>query len=53
MLKGAILPFFKTGVVPVPHEETLEIFAIMDAAEKSHAEKGREVALAEITGSKW
>ena len=52
MLKGAILPFFKTGVVPVPHEETLEIFAIMDAAAKSHAENGREVMLAEITGAK-
>ena len=50
MLKGAILPFFKTGVVPVPHEETLEIFAIMDAAAKSHAESGREVAIVEITG---
>ena len=50
MLKGAILPFFKTGIVPVPHEETLEIFAIMDAAAKSHAEGGREVSLTEITG---
>ena len=50
MLENAILPFFRTGVVPVPHEETLEIFAIMDAAAKSHAEGGREVALTEITG---
>lgn len=48
LLKGTILPFFKTGVVPVPHEETLEIFAIMDAAAKSQAEGGREVAVSEI-----
>ena len=50
LLRDAILPFFRTGAVPVPHEETLEIFAIMDAAAKSHAEGGREVRLAEITG---
>ena len=41
-----------TGVVPVPHEETLEMFAIMDAAAKSHAEGGREVKLSEITGGR-
>ena len=52
MLKAAILPFFKTGIMPVPHEETLELFAIMEAAAKSHAEGGREVALSEITGVK-
>ena len=50
MLKAAILPFFKTGVAPVPHKETLEIFAIMDAAAKSHAEGGREVLVTEVTG---
>lgn len=52
MLENAILPFFRTGVVPVSHEETLEIFAIMEAAAKSHAEDGREVALTEITGTR-
>ena len=52
MLKNAILPFFRTGAVPVPHEETLEMFAIMDAAAKSHAEGGREVQLSEITGGR-
>lgn len=50
MLKNAIIPFFRTGVVPVEPEETLELFAIMDAAAKSHAEGGREVKIAEITG---
>lgn len=38
-----ILEFFRTGVVPVPNEETLEIFAIMDAAEKSLGAAGAEV----------
>ena len=51
MLQHAIIPFFRTGVMPVDPEETLEIFAIMDAAAKSHAEGGREVRLTEITGS--
>ena len=41
---------WKDGRVAVPREETLEIFAIMDAAAKSHAEGGREVRLSEITG---
>ena len=45
MLKDAVLPFFRTGVVPVPHEETLEIFAIMEAAAESYAEGGRETAV--------
>ena len=49
MLRDAILPFFRSGIVPVPHEETLEIFAIMDAAARSHDDGGREVALREIT----
>jgi len=44
-----ICAFFRTGEVPVPNEETLEIFAVMDAAAKSHDEGGREVALTEIT----
>lgn len=31
-LMKAILDFFVTGEVPVPHEEVLEILAIIDAA---------------------
>ena len=38
-----ILEFFRTGVVPVSNEETLEIFAIMDAAETSYNLNGVEV----------
>jgi hypothetical protein len=35
--------FFQTGVVPVPNEVTLEMFAFMDAAQKSKEQGGRPV----------
>ena len=40
-----IMKFFQTGQPPVPNEETLEIFAFMDAAQRSKAEGGRPVKL--------
>ena len=40
-----IVKFFQTGQPPVPNEETLEIFAFMDAAQKSKEQGGRPVAL--------
>jgi len=40
-----IVEFFRTGVPPVPHEETLEIFAFMDAAQRSKQAGGRPMAL--------
>ena len=40
-----IVRFFQTGVVPVPVEESLEIFAFMDAALRSKQAGGRPVAL--------
>ena len=40
-----IVKFFATGHPPVPNEETLEIFAFMDAAQKSKEQHGRAVAL--------
>ncbi|HOQ45445.1 MAG TPA: Gfo/Idh/MocA family oxidoreductase [Bryobacteraceae bacterium] len=40
-----IAEFFQTGVPPVPNEETLEIFAFMDAAQRSKAAGGRPVPL--------
>jgi len=40
-----IITFFKTGDVPVPNEETLELFAVMDAAERSYRLCGAEVRL--------
>lgn len=42
-----IVKFFKTGVVPFPPEETLEIFALMEAAEMSAKRGGAPVTLAE------
>jgi len=40
-----IVKFFQTGVVPVPNEETIEIFAFMDAAERSKAGGGAPMKL--------
>lgn len=47
-LVDQILKFFETGVCPVDKEETLEIFAFMEASNRSLLEGGREVSLAEI-----
>lgn len=44
MLKE-IVKFFQTGVVPVPNEVTLEMFAFMDAAERSKAQGGAPMKL--------
>jgi Oxidoreductase family, NAD-binding Rossmann fold len=40
-----IVKFFETGVVPVPVEESLEIFAFMDAALRSKQNGGKPAAL--------
>jgi hypothetical protein len=40
-----IVKFFDTGKAPVANEETLEIFAFMDAAQKSKEQGGGPVAL--------
>ncbi len=47
-LVDQIINFFKTGDVPVPAAETLEIFAFMSAADKSKALGGAEVSLASV-----
>jgi len=44
-LVDRIAEFFQTGIPPVANEETLEIFAFMDAAQKSKEQGGRPVAL--------
>jgi predicted dehydrogenase len=44
----AIVNFFKTGTPPVDAEDTLEIFAFMDAAEISRQRGGAPVSIAEI-----
>ncbi|MHC4329433.1 MAG: Gfo/Idh/MocA family protein [Planctomycetota bacterium] len=43
-----IIKFFKTGKVPVPPEETIEIFAFMSAADVSKARGGAEVSVLEL-----
>jgi predicted dehydrogenase len=40
--------FFRTGQAPVSPEETLEIFAFMEAADESLRQGGKPVALAEV-----
>ena len=44
-LVRAIAGFFQTGTVPVGNEETLEMFAFMDAAQQSKAKGGAPVRL--------
>ncbi len=46
-LVDEIIKFFKTGNVPVPKEETIEIFAFMSAADESKAKGGAAVSIAE------
>jgi hypothetical protein len=40
-----VVKFFQTGKPPVANEETLEIFAFMDAAQRSKEQGGRPVGL--------
>ena len=47
-LVDEIVKFFKTGVVPVPAAETIEIFAFMSAADRSKSCGGAEVSLASV-----
>lgn len=47
-LCGQIAEFFQTGEVPVRSEETLEIFAFMEAADESKRRGGGPVKLAEV-----
>jgi predicted dehydrogenase len=43
-----VVKFFKTGQVPVPPEETIEIFAFMSAADESKAQNGARVTLTSV-----
>jgi predicted dehydrogenase len=45
----AITKFFNTGIVPVPVEETLEIFAFMQAAEESKKRGGAVIDIKSVT----
>ncbi len=47
-LVDEIIKFFKTGNLPVPPEETIEIFAFMSAADESKARGGAAVSITEV-----
>ena len=44
-----MVKFFQTGIAPVRPEETLEMFAFMQAADLSKARGGASVLLSEVT----
>ncbi len=44
----SIVHFFRTGQAPVTNEETLEIYAFMEAADESKRRGGAEVTLKEV-----
>jgi hypothetical protein len=43
-----VIAFFKTGKAPITPEETIELFAFLDAAEESKAKGGAPVSIDEI-----
>ena len=42
------MKFFQTGIAPVTPEETLEIFAFMEAADESKRRGGSVVKLSDV-----
>src|SRR5262249_5495127 len=47
-LVAEIVRFFQTGVAPVSPEETLEIFAFMEAADESKRQTGAKVKISDV-----
>ena len=47
-LLAEVIQFFKTGIAPVSPDETIEIFAFMEAADESKRRGGAEVTIAEV-----
>lgn len=43
-----IVKFFQTGIAPVSPEETLEIFAFMEAADESKRQGGQPVKIRDV-----
>ncbi|MDB6027597.1 MAG: Oxidoreductase family, NAD-binding Rossmann fold [Verrucomicrobiales bacterium] len=43
-----VMTFFQTGVAPVPAQETLEIYAFMEAADESKRQGGCPVKIADV-----
>jgi WD40 repeat protein/predicted dehydrogenase len=50
-LVAAIVEFFRTGEPPVPVEETLAVYAFMEAADESKRQQGAEVSLESVMSS--
>jgi hypothetical protein len=48
VLLFAIIDMFRTGKVPVTADETLELYAFMEAADESKRRGGAEVTLKEV-----
>jgi predicted dehydrogenase len=48
VLLAEIVQMFRTGKVPVKPEETLELYAFMEAADESKRQNGAEVSLADV-----
>ena len=44
----SVVGYFRTGIIPVQPEETLEIFAFMEAADESKKRGGITVSVEEI-----
>jgi hypothetical protein len=43
-----IMKFFQTGIAPVPNQETIEIYAFMEAADESKRQGGKPVKISEV-----
>lgn len=43
-----VMKFFQTGIAPVSPEETIELFAFMEAADESKRQGGRPVTIADV-----
>lgn len=48
MLVSQLINFFETGKPPVPEEETLDICAFIDAAQKSRKKNGKTIRLSDF-----
>ena len=47
-LLAEVVKFFRTGVAPVQPEETIELFAFMEAADESKRQGGAQVKIADM-----
>jgi len=47
-LTKEIVNFFKTGIAPIAHETTIEVYAFMEASNHSLSNYGRPVKIANV-----